>query len=354
MKGVSAANPLLCFLTLLVLAAGSGCESSPDIVSRDRAPGQKYSAAEVREILVDHPFLLSGDYFRERQDLKPFVLSDILSGAGKGSAETAKESQEAQEKRLAKLEAAVFEGRRPGLPTGDVLRWKVGFLMDTQGVPSYLADRLLTQADRLSVTYDVLFIHHRDLEQVLSQTDCLQRHDLGCIVRITAIYPGVRFLALVESLSVPATFPGTAKARFGVVDAGVGYRFPLQQMEMPLKDPADVETFLELIARRSYEQALDHKGLMPWTTHVFSDQKGEWFLSAGHRSGLMVGDLLDIIGEGRLVNSPTGTPAAWVPGNAKGRLRVERLFGDDLAVCVLVSGSPPNMEDWLIPVRTAK
>lgn len=354
MKGVSAGNPLLCLAMLLMVAVGSGCESSPDIVSKEKAPGQKYSAAEVREILVDHPFLLSGDYFRERQDLKPFVLSDVLSGAGKGSAEAVKESQEAQEKRLAKLEAAVFEGRRPGLPSGDLLRWKVGFLLDSQGVPSYLADRLLTQADRLSVTYDVLFVHHRDLEQVLSQTDCLKRRDLGCIVRITAVYPGVRFLALVESLTVPDSFPGTGRARFGVVDAGIAYRFPLQQMEMPLKDSSDVETFLELIVRRSYEQASDHKGLMPWTTHVFSDQKGEWFVSAGHRSGLMVGDLLDIVGEGKIVNSPTGTPAAWVPGNARGRLRVERLFGEDLAVCVLVSGSPPQMEDWLIPVRNAK
>lgn len=353
MKAVSIANPVG-FLLVLFLVGVSGCESSPDIVSREKAPGQKYSAAEVREVLVDHPFLLSGDYFRERTDLKPFVLADVLSGSRKDSDESAKETQEAQEKRLAKLEAAVFEGRRPGPPSGDLLRWKVGFLVDSQGVPSYLADRLLAQADRLSVTYDVLFVHHRDLEQVLSQTDCLQRHDLGCIVRITAIYPGVRFLALVESLTIPSSFPGTAKARFGVVDAGIGYRFPLQQMEMPLRESGDVEKFLELIARRSYEQALDHKGLMPWTTHVFSDQKGEWFVSAGHRSGLMVGDLLDIIGEGRLVNSPTGTPAAWIPGNAKGRLRVERLFGEDLAVCVLVSGSPPQMEDWLIPVRVAR
>ncbi len=337
------------------LAGVFGCASSPDIVSREKAPGQKYSAAEVREILVDHPFLLSGDYFRERQDLKPFVLSDVLSGAGKESSQAVKESQEAQEKRLAKLEAAVFEGRRAALPlTGDVLRWKVGFLMDPQGVPSYLADRLLSQADRLSVTYDVLFVHHRDLEQVLSQTDCLQRHDLGCIVRITAIYPGVRFIALVESLTVPSSFPGTARARFGVVDAGIGYRFPLQQMEMPLKAEPDVETFLELIARRSYEQALDHKDLMPWTTHVFSDQNGEFFVSAGHRSGLMVGDVLDIVPEGRLVNSPTGTPAAWIPGKVKGQLRVERLFGEDLAVGTLISGQRPEMDDWLVPVRVAK
>ncbi|MGQ9483974.1 MAG: hypothetical protein ACUVSA_03045 [Desulfosoma sp.] len=353
MKAVSVRRQVS-MLILLFVAGAAGCASSPDIVTREKAPGQKYSAAEVREILLDHPFLLSGDYFRERQDLKPFVLSDVLAGSGKESTQAVKESQEAQEKRLAKLEAAVFEGRRAQPLSGDVLRWKVGFLMDTQGVPSYLADRLLSQADRLSVTYDVLFVHHRDLEQVLSQTDCLQRHDLGCIVRITAVYPGARFIALVESLTVPSTYPGTAQARFGVVDAGIGYRFPLQQMEMPLKEEADVNTFLELVVRRSYEQALDHKGLMPWTTHVFSDQNGEYFVSAGHRSGLMVGDLLEVIQEGRVVNSPTGTPAAWIPGKAKGQLRVERLFGEDLAVCRLISGQPPTMDDWLIPTRVAR
>ncbi|ROR03026.1 hypothetical protein [Desulfosoma caldarium] len=353
MKVVSFRHQLSVLILLSVVGA-AGCASSPDIVSREKAPGQKYSAAEVREILVDHPFLLSGDYFRERQDLKPFVLSDVLAGSGKESARAVKESQEVQEKRLAKLEAAVFEGRRLLATSGDVLRWKVGFFMDTQGVPSYLADRLLSQADRLSVTYDVLFVHHRDLEQVLSQTDCVQRHDLGCIVRITAIYPGVRFIALVESLTVPSTYPGTARARFGLVDAGIGYRFPLQQMEMPLMEEADVNTFLELVVRRSYEQALDHKDLMPWFTHMFSNQNGEYFVSAGHRSGLMVGDVLDVIEEGRLVNSPTGTPAAWMPAKPKGQLQVERLFGEDLAVCRLISGQPPKMDDWLLPTRAAK
>ncbi|MBC7357310.1 MAG: hypothetical protein H5U10_02120 [Desulfacinum sp.] len=343
-------TPLLILILALLHLPFWGCGSAPDIVSEEKKPGQKYSAAEVREILIDHPFLLSGDYFRERQDLKPMVLGSVLSQAQEESTEELKAQLKEKEERLAKLEKAVFEGRRPALPA-EALRIKVGFLVDPEKVPTHLADRLLAQADRLSVTYDVLFVHHRDLEQVLSGTDCLQKRDLACITRIAAIYPGTRFINLVESVSVPASFPGTAAARFGMVDAGIGYRYPLVQMEMPVKNDADVTTFLELIARRSYEQALDKKDTMPWVTHVFSQQQGQWFVSAGNRSGLLVGDLLDVVSDGKLVQAPTGVPAAWMPGPPKGRLRVERLFGDDLAIATLVSGEPPEMGDWLIPVR---
>ncbi|SMC17152.1 hypothetical protein SAMN02746041_00239 [Desulfacinum hydrothermale DSM 13146] len=341
------------FLTLLLVVSYlglPGCGSGPDIVSEEKKPGQEYSAAEVREILIDHPFLLSGDYFRERRDLKPMVLGSVLSQAQEESTEELKAQLKEKEKRLARLEKAVFQGRRPALPA-EALRIKVGFLVDPQKVPAHLADRLLAQADRLAVTYDVLFVHHRDLEQVLSGTDCLQKRDLACITRIAAIYPGTRFICLVESVSVPASLPGTASARFGLVDAGIGYRYPLVQMEMPVKSDADVATFLELMVRRSYEQALDKKSTMPWVTHVFSGQSGQWFVSAGNRSGLLVGDLLDVVSEGKLVKAPTGVPAAWIPGPPKGRLRVERLFGDDLAIATLVSGDPPQMSDYLIPVR---
>ena len=52
------------FLAFTILA---GCAGAPDITSTEKSADQPYSAADVRHMTIDQPFVLSGDYFRERE-----------------------------------------------------------------------------------------------------------------------------------------------------------------------------------------------------------------------------------------------------------------------------------------------
>jgi hypothetical protein len=41
-------------------------------------------------------------------------------------------------------------------------------------------------------------------------------------------------------------------------------------------------------------------------------------------------------------------PAGWIPGNEEGMLKIDKLFGNDLAACSLVNGQGPSHKDMLV------
>jgi hypothetical protein len=88
--------------------------------------------------------------------------------------------------------------------------------------------------------------------------------------------------------------------------------------------------------------------MIPWYCKSFSKEDGRYYITAGEKSGLMVGQTLRIMTPGKLVKSPTGLPAGWIPGKEKGRLKVELFFGDDFSACSLVSGREPRAEDLIM------
>jgi hypothetical protein len=79
-----------------------------------------------------------------------------------------------------------------------------------------------------------------------------------------------------------------------------------------------------------------------------SETAGRWHISAGQASGLKQGDGLWVRGWGEIVRAPTGAPAGWIPGERKGRLKVEQLFGRDFAACRLVEGKGPSAGDLIV------
>ncbi|WP_461833589.1 hypothetical protein, partial [Desulfothermus sp.] len=62
---------ILPFLLFIFSCAGIGGEK-PDIVSNTKVNGT-LSNADVRRIVVDQPFLISGDYFRQRPTPKDTI-----------------------------------------------------------------------------------------------------------------------------------------------------------------------------------------------------------------------------------------------------------------------------------------
>ncbi|MFO7884642.1 MAG: hypothetical protein R6U68_07465, partial [Desulfobacteraceae bacterium] len=55
-----------------------GC-AGPDIVSSEKENNAVYSNAETREIFIDNPAMISGDYFRKRTKEPETNLGEILS-----------------------------------------------------------------------------------------------------------------------------------------------------------------------------------------------------------------------------------------------------------------------------------
>ncbi len=320
----------------------------PDIVSEEPLEGHTFSSAQVRQILIDQPFLLSGDYFLRRNPEKEATnLFQIFLGAG----EKAKAEASEQEKRLAKLEEAVFRKKESPAPSSVAVaeyRIKVGFFIDYQNIDIRDGEVFLKVAKEITQAKGAIFVDHRDIQDVLSRTDCIARKDLGCMSKVVGIYPGARFLHLVEILEVPKA--GKARARVSIVDTGLNYRYPSMEVEMPINNDKDRQEFMSIIASKLVEISLEKKNTMPWFCKAFSqDEKNRWFISAGSSSGIKEGDVLTIVSGGKIVNAPTGVPAGWIPGNSKGAVKVERIVNPELAIVTLESGAPPDLEDFLIP-----
>ncbi len=357
---------LLGYALILVMLL-SGCAeksgslfSFPDITSESREEGRAFSNAEVRQMFVDQPWLASGDYFLRRNPEKEstFFFEIFTDAAAKAKAEASE-----QEKRLARLEEAVFKKgadtktkespavQAPPARVADY-RLKIGFIVDYQQISLKDGESFLKIARDVTKSKGALYVDHHAIKEVLSKTDCFEKRDLACVSRISGIYPGVRFLNVIEVLSLPTggAKQQKAKARVSIVDTGLSYRYPSLEVEMPVQSQQDREEFMRIIAEKLVEIALEKKSVMPWFCHAFSQEsQNRWFISAGSASGLREGDVLKIIPGGKVVNSPTGTPAGWIPESAKGTVKVERIVSDELAIVSLVSGNPPSLEDYLIP-----
>ncbi len=327
----------------------------PDITSETPPEGHTFSSAQVRQVLIDQPFLLSGDYFLRRN---PELESTNLFQVFLGAREKAKAEAGEHEKRLAKLEAAVFKKDAGSLEQArpQVYPIKIGFLVDYQQVNLKDGEAFLMVARNATEAKGAVYVNHEEVKEVLSKTDCMEKKDLGCVARIVGIYPGARFLHVVEALTIPSEGKGgEAKAKVSIVDTGLGYRYPSMEVEMPLRNERDRHDFLQLVATKLVEISLEKKNTMPWFCRAFSQDEGNrWFISAGSASGIREGDLFNIIPRGKIVSAPTGVPAGWVPENPKGTVRVDRVINEDLAVVSLASGTPPELEDFLVPLSAAK
>jgi len=338
--------------------------SPPDITSETKEEGRAYSNAEVRRMFIDQPWLASGDYFLKRN---PEKEGGLVWDAAAESAFKEKAEAEAEEKerRLARLEEAVFkkgeDTKTREAPAAATLplrkseyRVKVGFLVDYQQVGIKEGEAFLKIAREVITSKGLLYVDHHKIKEAVSKTDCLEKRDLGCVSHISKIYPGVRFLNVVEILSLPAT-PTTgqkqkAKARISIVDSGLSYRYPSLEVEMPIQTESDRQEFMNIVAQKLTDIVLEKKNIMPWFCHAFSQEgQNRWFVNAGPASGLQEGDVLKVVPGGKVVSAPSGIPAGWVPAETNGTVKVERIVNEELAIVGLVSGGTPSLEDYLIP-----
>lgn len=358
---------------LLMAAIVTGCAPLPDMVSTEKKEGETYSADEVRQVTVDQPFLLSGDYFRERNQ-EPTVELDNLIGTDEDAPPTEQKTPAPPEKpreptdippsappetvhpATSVQDTAAADTRStppPATPetassTEEPSPVKVGLIIDTATVPEETARLLRQMTPQAAARLPVLMADPEKVSEVMAGTTCARERDLACLSRALGIYPGVRMVVLVEEMILPDTFAGTLAGQVSLVDTGLLYRYPVMAVRVPVPAAGETETAVTAALQQVLAVAARKQDLMPWFCRVFHQDEEAFYISAGKRSGLEAGDRLQVVSGGRVVPSPTGHPAGWLPGGKQGMVEVTRLFGEDFAACRLVEGTAPTPADLLM------
>ncbi len=342
---------------IMILLVFSGCAPLPDIVSTKKKTGDAYSADEVRHVTVDQPFLLSGDYFRNRDQKEVFDL-DLSSESKKKkqkekSQDNMKKASPAKDKRKTQAiasSAGTKSSSAYGIPDAakNIHPIKVGFVMDRDNILPDAGARILKAAMAGAANLPVIIGDQEKIEEVLNNTNCLIKKDLYCLSSALGMYPGIRMLFLVETMNLPEKLPGAIETKIAIVDTGLAFRYPIMAVNVPIKKKSEIDVALNSIFNNVIKFAVKKSEIIPWFCRPFSKDKEEWYISAGKKSGIKPGDTLKIIGRGKLIKSPTGLPAGWIPGDIRGTFKVMKIFGEDFAVCKLIKGNVPKAGDLLM------
>jgi curli biogenesis system outer membrane secretion channel CsgG len=85
---------------------------------------------------------------------------------------------------------------------------------------------------------------------------------------------------------------------------------------------------------------------IPWSGKIAAVDGGEIAINAGQKTGLAIGYKLRVFGEGQEVIDPdTKLSLGRKPGREKGEIVVTGFFGEDAAICRLVSGDGIAVND---------
>ncbi len=332
------------FLFFFLIAGCSLTGQKPDIVREEKEADQAYSNLEVRQMVVDHPHLMSGDYFRKRtdQDKQTAALADILPGSEADAVESGKSGKSGKPGSL-ENEAP----RSAGLAESAAYRLKIGFFLDPRDLPASNAGRLIQAADQSAGSHMIL-INDTGMQEVIASTDCPKAEDVACIAESAALYPGVRMLVMMKEISLPDEFPAAGRIRFKVMDAALGYSYPEIEIADRIEKAPLAGEFLKNAMSRVFDYAHRKAQVMPQHCRVFNIKNDRVYINAGSASGLKEGAVLPFVNGGEVISSPNGFPVAWMPGEIKGKLQVADLVGSDLACCRLVGGEMPDQGAYVL------
>jgi len=339
-----------------------GCASSPDIVTTDKKNATGYSNAQIREITIDQPKLLSGDFFRKRTQTN--AITDVDSATASSGEKTISANQEALEKKVNVLQNEVALLKTSPPKTTPILvekslqdnehpleknhmKLKIGLLIDRGRVLADTVKKISLAAEKFVGTGKIVLVGNDEIYETLAQNNALENKDLYRTSGILTVYPGIRMLVLVENFTLPEAFPGMGSAMVSMVDAGLLYRYKPVKFEMPIKTDQDASKFVTSIIYSTFTKAIESSQITPWFCRMFSSEENLMYINAGEKTGLEKGMLLKVSTPGKQIKSPAGTPAGWIPGKVKGVLKVERFFGKDFAACSVVEGEKPTVFDCL-------
>ena len=294
--------------------------------------GETFSNAAKREFLIDHPNLLSGDYFREKAypetTLKPLPA-------------------EQNDGKITTHETAV---PRSGSQFSSQ-RIKIGFFLNCKTVDAASAMVIADAARTEAAKFPLVFIPARETLELALHSGCdaeSGKMDFSCLGKNIEAFPGIRMLIRADSFSLPSVLPGSIRVNLSLTDTFFAFTHLPMVFKLPVERESDIPSTLSRLFEQVFRTALEKATPMAWYCRSFPGDKTAITINAGKNSGLRRNDLLTIRSGGRIVLSPSGFPAGWIPGEERGIVRVDTLFGRDLAVCSIKTGEGPRPDDIIM------
>lgn len=277
---------------------------------------------------------LTGALFGREETQDEQTESRPAGGEGGSDPAVSRQLAQVQVQLQSLLAARQDEGRGRGAENRPGPR--LGVLV-SGGLDDQTLVRLQRVLSQIAGEYPVSLVSHFRVRDALVGQGCGVPASEACL-RNLALYPGVRVLAQLQA----ALGSGGLSVTVTLRDLELGLDYPPGQLRLPLVDGRVPDAALESLADYLFLNGLDKTGLGPTILHALQQAQGGWLLNAGSEVGLAVGDTVTVHAGGRLVRAPGGAPAAWIPGEEVGRLRVQSVPGAGAALATLEEGRAPR------------
>ncbi len=357
-------------LALGILLCLGSCLSNnygPDIVSTKINKSTGYSNAQVRTIFVDQPFLASGDYFlkstaaaENAAAMKDRARNQKAQWTARANNSSQQNSQyhgneynpqitqnpsQRNEKRPETLIGQDMQANSKAM----ALKIKIGILPDSDLEGSYAMDALCHEADLFFRTRPgVMLIPRIQIYHSFGQN----QDTLSSIVlktsKIPGYFSGLRNLFYVNTLEVPQHFPGTAYFGMKIFDFGLRDGFTMPIFKSTVRNRTDLNNFWQIVLTRVWNQVWQNDLILPWFTKVAYQNKDIICIDAGKNSGLKIGQILNVVKQGRIIKSKEGVAIGWLPGKLKGKLKITSFTGMDKSFAQSSSDFIIDKDDFII------
>ena len=331
---------------------------------KEELSAEERSRQEWEERVTDNSWLVSGEYFSQKDHSNAINLNEWFEGRKELEAK-----QEDTEERLAKLEKAVGEGpaisptqgqaekryisaaepaRAPASSRSESsqgLRFKVALVVlpevyqaaaDMKGPLLEAVRNQFHQRGRL------LLVGPQEVEDILIQQGLVVTPaNTADIARALGIYPTARLVLFVDKLALLREAEGVkGRLDYTIVDGFSGRSVTGGEETGSASSGPDGESRLleDLVGRVAL--ALEKRATQyTWLSRVAMVEDKGIYLSAGEASGLKLGDILAVYGLGREIVHPIAKVSmGFERGPYKGKIKVVKLFGKDAAEALLVAG----------------
>jgi hypothetical protein len=327
---------LLLFLGLCVACATEKGATRADKPQVKLSPQEK-SRQDWEERIVDNPWMVSSDYFRQKDHSDTVNLNEWWKGRKKLEAK-----QEETEKRLARLEKAA---KKEKTEPSEILRLKVALVI-LPGVYRAALDMKVALLDAVGSQFTgqsrVLLVGPEEVEEMLiHQGLVVSPENKAKIARALGIYPAARLVVFVDKLALHRDGERVEGGLdYTIVDAFSGRSINQgEDIGSASSGPDGQNQVLqELVARIALTLEKGVAGYA-WLSRVAMVEGKNVYVSAGGATGLKPGDILEVCGPGREIIHPVAKASmGFQPGPYKGKIKVLKLFGRDAAEATLIAG----------------
>jgi hypothetical protein len=327
---------LVLFLCLCVACATQKGATQAKKAQEKLSPEEK-SRQAWEERIVDTPWMVSSDYFRQKE---PGDTIDL--GKWMESRKELEAKQEETEERLVQLEEAV---KKEKAEPSEILRFKVALVILPgvyQVAPDMKGALLEAVRSQFAGHPRVLLVGPEEVEDILMHQGLdVSPENMANIARALGIYPAARLVVFVDKVALHRKGEGLGgRIDYTIVDGFSGRSITQDEEIGSVSSGPDRESRLlqELVAR--ILPTLEKRAAKyAWLSRVAMVEGKSVYVSAGGASGLKTGDILAVYGPGREIIHPVAKVSmGFQRGPYKGRVKILKLFGRDAAEATPVAG----------------